>query len=392
MAAKKIVDTYLSDKAARQVNVGHVLRSKVLNNFKNCDDKNCPTNLFDEMRVNIYIELKQDCLQNFLQGSTFHKFVKRQLKVDPDYLGSIGTLKPHLDVPTEETVEVDTENENEKLKQLGVLYDPNVIEATDSDFDRVYHDIRDLEMWRPVFQSEKRTVYVSKNPFYSGKKGLKKMFETGILPCSVDEAFNAYADPTTLMVIEKEISKITNIDYKEGTKYASVVVRFQYKLPFPLKNRDFCLLHSVRKEPNGNMIMLRKSVNHEMCPVDRAYIRGVVSGGICFEKVDEYHTRYSQTYFVDYGGWISAPMFNKIIEMRDDYWHNTVIKSVALRREKGLGRPVVSNRVIDTLEFFEKHLESTEGVTPTVDASSPENAEGTSTSNTMITPRVQACK
>jgi hypothetical protein len=81
----------------------------------------------------------------------------------------------------------------------------------------------------------------------------------------------------------------------------------------------------------------------------------LVSGGILFEKIDEYHTRYSQTYFVDYAGWISAGMFKKIIEMRDYYWHNTMIKSVAMRREQGLGRPVVSNRVIDTLEYFERN-------------------------------------
>jgi hypothetical protein len=349
LAAKKIVTTYLAEEAMYSVNVSHLQKQKVIQEFKKCSESDCSINLFDELRLSVYIELKQDCFGTFLRSESFHKYIEKQLKRNPDYIQTLGAPKSRIMLEELESIET---NDEAELSNLGVLYDPNRVEATDADFDRLLNDIRDKDMWKPVFQSEVRSVYVSKSPYFSGKKGLKKMYETGILPCSVDEAFNVYADYSELLTIEKEISNVTAIEYKELGRFAVTVLRFQYKLPFPLKNRDFCLLHSVRKEPNGDVVMIRKSINHKMCPRSKNYVRGVVSGGIAFEKIDENTTRYSQSYFVDYGGWINSSLFNKIIEMRDNSWHEAFLKAVESRR--GLGRPVVSNRVIDTLEYFEQ--------------------------------------
>jgi len=257
IAAQKIFTDYLNQGSSKCVNVSHKLRLKVEGQFRTCDENNCPINLFDELRLCVYVEMKQDCFPSFLLSESFHAYVMAKMKKNPAYLEELGELRQGAQSP-----EVAAE-----ISNLGVLYDPDLIEATNTDFDRLLSDVGDKEMWRPVFKSELRSVFVSKSPYFSGKKGLKKMFETGILNCTVDEAFNAYADHEQLMIIEKEISNITTIEYKEGPKFAHVILRFQYKLPFPLRNRDFCLLHSVRKEPNGDLIMIHKSVNHPDLPV-----------------------------------------------------------------------------------------------------------------------------
>jgi len=346
-AAKKIVAEYIADNADHCVNVGWKLKQNILRQFALCNENNCPINLFDEVGLCVYVELKQDCFPSFIRSECFQDYVNKKLKSNPEFLKELGAPKAYVDAE-----ELDDKIEQAEISNLGVLYDPNKIEATDADFDRLLTDIRDKDMWKPVFQSDLRSVFVSKSPYYSGKKGLKKMFECGVLNCTVDEAFNAYADHEQLLKIEKEIRNITIIDYHEGPRFAHVILRLQYKLPFPLKNRDFCLLHSVRKEPNGDITMIRKSVNHPALPVTKQYVRGVVSGGIAFQKIDDTHTMYSQSYFIDFGGHFPAIMFNKVIEMRDNSWHYAMEKAVEKRR--GLGRPVVSNRVIDTLEHFER--------------------------------------
>jgi hypothetical protein len=347
-SAKKIIETFLLEKSKKYVAVSQLQKQKTIHKYNSYNATHCPRSLFASIKSTVLGELKEHYLEPFLHSEQFAKFVQKQCKQNPKYLEELGSLKPMSEEAEEE------KPEPAELANLGVLYDPNRIEATNADFDRLLTDIRDKEMWQLVYNSTRddRSVFVSKSPYFNGKKGLKKMFETGILPCTVDEAFNCYADYSELLTIEKEIDDIEMIEYREMERFAATVLRFKYKLPFPLKNRDFCLLHSVRKEPNGNLIMIRKSINHPQCLPNRSFVRGVVSGGIAFEKVDDNHTRYSQSYFVDYGGVLNHVSFNKIIAMRDNAWQDAFIKSIESRR--GLGRPVVSNRVIETLEYFER--------------------------------------
>ncbi|KAL0477679.1 star [Acrasis kona] len=299
------------------------------------EDQNIPLTLFDQVQPIILSQIECD-FQRFMCSKDF----------DPCMLFlTTQSASPTTKKEVAEKDEVD--------KNLGVLYDPNLIQVTQKDFDRVTCDIKDQDMWKSVYNSKERTVFVSKNPFYNGKKGLKKMKETGVIPFSVDECFNTYIDNACITKVEKEIKKITEIDYVESTSHALTVLRFQYKLPFFLSNRDFCLIHSAKRYGDG-YIMIRKSVNHPDCPTHKNYIRAVATGGIVFEKIDEHTTRYTQTYYADYSGWLTASVFNKIVESRDNTWHDAMIKCCSLRRLEGSGRPILSNRIADTLRYNDR--------------------------------------
>ncbi|KAL0485663.1 StAR-related lipid transfer protein [Acrasis kona] len=240
-------------------------------------------------------------------------------------------------------------------KNAGMLYDPNQIQVTEEDFSRILADIKDKDMWETVFKSDNRTVMISKSVFYNGKKGTKKMCETGVIPYSVEEVFHAYTDKDCIQKIEKEISAITEIDYIESSAFALTVLKFQYNLPFPMSNRDFCLIHSARRYKDG-YIMIRKSVKHPNCPPDKGYIRAVASGGIVFEKLGPNKTRYTQTYFTDYSGWVTSGLFNKIIQMRDNKWHDAMVWSCRVRRDKSLEEPPKkSYGIINTLLYNDDH-------------------------------------
>ncbi|KAL0478315.1 hypothetical protein AKO1_008579 [Acrasis kona] len=292
-------------------------------------------------------EASKQSMKDLLSGANFISRSKSSPKLGQD---AASSEEPMLNADL-------VDGKNDTTKELGVLYNPDLVEIDERDFNRVLSDIKNNTMWKTVFHSDERTVMVSKSPFYNGRKGLKKMCETGVIPYSVDEVFHAYVDADYIQNIESEIHAITNLDYVEKNGKALSVLRFQYKLPFPLTNRDFCLIHSARRIDDG-YIMIRKSIRHNACPISKNYIRAVASGGIVFEKLGENTTRYTQTYFADYGGWILPVIFNKIVEKRDNKWHDAMVSACKIRKEKNSGEknsPELSYRIMDTLKYHDRN-------------------------------------
>jgi len=361
-AAKKMMNSYIIEGSPFSIITSNAQRQNMLRIFDKCTIMDCPKNIFDELRENAEIELEDKHLPKFLTSDAFVYLTNTMIKKDPQFLSIIGTPRTpseilysmNDDLTEESTI---TEDDAEVMyKKQGFMYDLNDVSIKDDDFERLYVDIKNTEMWRPVYKSEKKTTYVSKSIFFNGKKGIKKMLETGVVPFTVDEVFNAYTDSDYTQLIEKEISSQTQYDYIVSGKYALSVVNLKYKLRFPLQNRDFSLALSSRREENGAITMLRKSIIHSRIPHNRGYIRGVVTGGIMFEKVAEGLTRYTQSFFVDYGGWITPALFNKLMEFRDNAWHDALAQACLERRIKQLGRPTNSWSVVQTLEHHERYI------------------------------------
>jgi hypothetical protein len=320
----------------------------------------CSRHLFDDLKEEVEIELEDKHLPKFLTTDSFLNHTSSMIKKDPHFLEALGTPRTPTDFMSERTVdntdtETEVENDTEVIyNKKGFLYDFSDVNITDDDFERLFVDVVNRDMWKPVYTSDKRTVSVSKSEFYNGKKGLKKMFETGVVPYSVDEVFNAYVDAEYLQVVEKEISSQTQVDYVVSGKYAMSVVNMKYKLKFPMQNRDLSLILSTRRENNGAITFLRKSIVHSRIPKNKGFIRAFAAGGIIFEKVGEGLTRYSQSYYVDYGGWITSALFNKLMEYRDNAWHDALNYACLERRMRSLGRPTSSWSVVQTLEHNER--------------------------------------
>ncbi|KAL0477224.1 hypothetical protein AKO1_005861, partial [Acrasis kona] len=194
-----------------------------------------PLTLFDKVLNECVLDMSES-LEKFLQSSEFDPCMRFLINSQMSPVTSTA-----MDTSTDDS-------EHDLDKNLGVLYDPNIIVTNDKDFDRLINDINDVDMWKSVYKSSERTVSVSQNVFFNEgrKNGLKKMMETGIIPFNVDEVFHAYVDKDYIKKIESEISRITEIDYQETHSHAMTVLRFEYKLPFFLRNRDFCLIHILR--------------------------------------------------------------------------------------------------------------------------------------------------
>jgi hypothetical protein len=348
-AAKKIVAEYLEMNSLHSINISNKLREEAREKVKQSSETSCPKDIFDEIRLAVYLDLKL-CMPAFLASDVFRDFVGTQIVQNPDILNKWGSLKEECNAS-----EVSTDNttqEPEPISKLSVreLYDPKVIEITDADFERVLNDIANTGMWTSVYESETRTVRVSKE---TCSKGLKKLFETSIVPYSLNECLWAYTDEHYHTRMEKETKYMRVVSFHKFEKYAGVIIQKDFNVPF-MKKRDFVLLCSSRREPNGSITFARKSVEIDQVPETSSAIRAFICGGMRFEKISENQTRYDMIFFGDLGGWVSASVFNLIMSKRDDKWLKALCKSCEERRHLGLAEPFKSYQVLDTLKYFDK--------------------------------------
>lgn len=214
--------------------MSNVLRTTLLEKFSKCSDEHCPKDLFEELKVKVYMELKDNCLPNFLRSEKFLSFIDIALKDNPKVLEVLGVKK--VDAELDDNLDSEASTEDEENYSMELMYDVNVLEVTDVDFERVLSDARKADLWETVFSSTEedgRVVKVSKNFFYNGNRGLKKFWECGILPFSLEECFYAYLDVDYYLTIETDVYKkdgMKVIQYNTQEKYATVLIHSKNKL------------------------------------------------------------------------------------------------------------------------------------------------------------------
>jgi hypothetical protein len=353
-SSHKIAAEFLELNAPKAINISNKLREEARSRINQSSEDNCPKDLFDEIRLAVYLDLKQ-CSNGFLDSELFRNHVAEQLKQDPDYMNSLGTIKDEardgsLD---ENSANTPVRERSSSTKTISDIYDPTAITVTDEDFQRVIDDICNKEMWSLVFKSDKRSVLVSKNPAFNGKRGLKRMVESTIFPYPIDEVFFALIDDAYQSKVEKGIHETKFVQCETYGKYMGAIYHSKYKFPL-MKKRDFVILKSCRKEPNGYCIM-RKSVSLEQIPEYSSCIRAFTMGGVLIEKIDDNTTRVCGTYYADLGGFVTPTIYNKLMTLRDDSYYKAVVKACKERRQMGIREPLRSNHNMETLLYHIKH-------------------------------------
>jgi len=54
------------------------------------------------------------------------------------------------------------------------------------------------------------------------------------------------------------------------------VLHFQFKAPFPVTNRDFCLFGVVKKFEDNSFVQVSDSIQHAAVPEEHGFVRGVL--------------------------------------------------------------------------------------------------------------------
>jgi hypothetical protein len=364
--AQRIQTDFLDLTAKHAINISNKLREEARQRIAESNETNCPKDLFDEIRLSVYLDLKQ-CHQGFIESELFRKHCREQMTEDPDYLSSIGTMKLDMDdsnggassdevsitATTPTDLSSSTLSPTASVKDISSLYDPKVMLVTDLDFQRVLDGIGDTNSWKPIYTSKHRSVSVSKDPVYNGKRGLKQMLEVMTIPFGIDDVLYALMDENYLKVVEKGIMDSKLLSFEKYDQYAATITHNKFRMPM-LSKRDFCVLSSIRQEENGSYLWVRKSVEHEQAPESKDFIRAIMFGGSYFEKIDENNTKLTQMTYCDLQGWITPGIFNKLTALRDDTYYNAICASVKERKMIGVLEPFRSAQMVDCLRYAQR--------------------------------------
>jgi hypothetical protein len=362
-AAKRIVDDYLLNTSPHAINISNSLRQEAYDNLAKSDESNCPKDLFDAIRLHVYMDLKQ-CLPNFLDSDMFRTHVMESMKHDSKYLESVGSPKADSctqDDSTDEQTQDDSSTKtdmstHDNAQNITDIYDPKILNVTDVDFERVLAEVKDECMWKRVQHNSKRSLYISQSALFNGKRGLKKMKEITIYPYPVDEVFYALIDERYFDAIEKGFKDPKNVQFHKFGKYAGTIIHKKLKLPL-MQLREFLVMKSARKEKNGSYIIAKKSVELDKIPRTKGCIRGMAIAGTLIEKIDEKNTRVTLVAYADLGGWTSPAVFNRLAALADDSKYKSTLSVLKQRRGVSLGEPGRSFGILDTLKHFEAFKE-----------------------------------
>jgi hypothetical protein len=358
-AACKIVTEYLELGAPKAINVSNKQREEARKQVNESTELSCSKDIFDALRLSVYTDLKR-CLPTFLDSETFQNHVIEEMKTSENYLSTLGTIKDSYSstmVTSEEATGSDECTTDVKIsasskKYLSDVYNPKLLSVHDSEFQSLTDEFNNQDMWKTVYNSDKRSVYVSKNVIYCGNKGIKKMLERSIFKCTPDELLYALIDEKYFTTIEKGLYDMEQKQYEKCGKYAGSVVYGRYKLPL-MSKRDMVLIHSGKRNEDGSYLILKKSVELDTVPEQKGFIRMMCFGGYLIEKIDDVHTRMTVTFFGDLGGLIPAPIHNRLMALRDDSYYKAAMKAVQERRSLGLEEPSKSFGVLETIRYHE---------------------------------------
>ncbi|KAL0477777.1 regulator of G-protein signaling [Acrasis kona] len=323
-AAKKIVEEFLEAESPHEVNVSSDLREKVIARVPLHTEEKCPSDLFDDIRASVYLEMKQNCLSGFLSSTTFKEHIESNLKHNPEYLLTIGSL---------------------------IQYDPNKPEVSDEDFEAQLKYFQDESLWEVMPSNTPYTKSITKKEDSRGYKNLRISY---VVPFNREEMFNVMkCSPCS-----KEIDMTHNMERTyfgafENGKYLNTKELIVVNYPFPLSNRCFTCVSSVRREKDGSIFFIAKSADLPNIPTNKKHVKGDLMQAQMYEDIGGGFCKYTFVVLYEMSG-ASPAVMTKILSasIRDDDHYNLVVKCGQERAEKGI--TTSEGPIAECLRYFDK--------------------------------------
>jgi len=402
LKAKEIIDKFLGETSAHQVNLPNQIRNDISKQFLTLADDQL-LHIFDTARLEISVLLKCDSFVRFLKSPIFIQCIKDGInrevtsnnmnsiyKYLEKYFSKIGekkilasdsssSLSPTGLSPVHSCASSDTSTSSsdlstathdknlsidERFKQI--MTDINIPIVQDRHFD-LLHDLVTMEnLWVPVHEDDESAAFVSERKFYHNKRGLKIYKELGILEATLDEVKDALLDMRVWNNIEENVVDIQYERYyknvEHGSKYSMSYLSSRLKLGWPMTDRQYVIGTTVREEKvrfTGYTI-LKKSMDSSTIKLRKNCILSTFLGGVLVERVSDKHTRYISSGFVDMGGNFPLALFNKLLSLKASKGVEGVKKAIRTRQNMTPDERIVTSessyRMIDTLtDFLEMH-------------------------------------
>ncbi|KAL0483852.1 regulator of G-protein signaling [Acrasis kona] len=339
-AAERIVREYISIGSPKEVNISGKLRETTLQRYSASSPANCDSNLFNELRVAIFMELKEDCMSSFVASDLFISHVHKELKKNKEYLSQIGTIKVERRL---------------SVLELESCYDFDTKpEVTEEDFRKIM--IRFASSggeWQIIKQAKRCCRSLSK----AEVNGLKTIKHVVSVPFDCDEVFYITQCSRYSAQIDSEIfkSKRTHQYSIDFEKFNAVITHHEIVLPFPLTNRYIITSNAVKRLENGGIVMMSKTVEVENVPYNPRHVKATALAGYIYEKVRGGHCRYTSLALFNLAGAIPPAIYNKLISiMHSDSLVDSIEQAGYDRLANGSTGPDPDHLLYKSLLYNEK--------------------------------------
>ena len=244
-AAEKIVANFISENSVYKLKFLKQTRESFTSKWKECSRIFCPADLFDTYYNLALDELKQVLFPKFLSSKVFKKWVENKRKADPTFYlrflrREIKQDEHEQDRDSSENMNLfedleEREEENHRVAKKtcskcgGELMDMDNVYYTHYDFERAVATCFDMNGWvqlemSGIDKSSKVFVTAKKQHFHldTTKKQTAVKF-IGELDYSNHAVFNMWMDPPFLKKREPHVISNMQLDFVEGTNYASTI-------------------------------------------------------------------------------------------------------------------------------------------------------------------------
>jgi len=132
--------------------------------------------------------------------------------------------------------------------------------------------------------------------------------------------------------------------------FALTVVQEQYRMGWPLSDRDFIIGISLRYESQKKRyVQLRKSCALDNVPEKKGCVRALVYCGWYIEDLGYQKSRFTLVAYLDLCGLVPARLFNYLITKRGDESHGALLKVLKAQQKLGFPAAVDTERVFETM-------------------------------------------
>ncbi|KAL0478014.1 RGS1 [Acrasis kona] len=331
------MDEYLVVGSPKEVNISNKLRTNTLSKIKQSSPTDCSEELFSDLRSAVFMEMKVDCFPGFLSSDIFLNHVRQELKKSSGYLDKIGTLKATPSSPF-----------HQEYADYDLTDFSGPQEITDEDFDRIYS--------RMSLEDNNSTLLFStptQSRSISGNSKKTIVRDVMILPFDCHEIFSI----VLCSEFGRQLDNKHKIKYEwhrqsNGDKYKSLYMNISTKLGFPLNNRYNPSVASAKKLPNGDIIVISKSVQGDEIPCDRKCVRSLCILAYFFEKIRDNQCKYTFMTIFNLGGFVTPNIIKMLIPyQKKDTLQELITEEGYKRKETGTKGPELDHPINQSLLY-----------------------------------------
>ncbi|KAL0478320.1 regulator of G-protein signaling [Acrasis kona] len=293
-AAKDIMKEFVEPNSPKEINVSSTTRQHAMDLMQQSNSTTCALNLFEELRIPVYMELKDDTFPNFLSSDIFVEHIEEMLRTNTEYLSQIGVMRVNSpNSPTSPT------------RRKNTLFSKQSLQINDEDFDAMCQDIKADDLLKSMLSV---SISQSRNRHFTRYKN------TFSVELDREEVFNVLSSQSTrLDEALKSKSKVESTFTCNG--YYVATTHDIYYCPFPMTHRDYSSVTSCRRQSCGSIIIIKKSVVNPEVPSCKKYVRAHHVQGILIENKND-GSQITILSFIDLSG---PSLFKKLVkkEKRD---------------------------------------------------------------------------